>query len=124
MKSHHLGFTLLELLVVITLIGLIAGVVAPRFINLGDKLTLKNQHHEVRQKVNGLPLLALRSGTALRIDDNGAPLALPKGWRVTAKLPVIYQSNGSCLGGLIEVWQDADQRDSIALQPPLCQWRS
>jgi general secretion pathway protein G len=124
MKGYQRGFTLLELLVVITLIGLIAGVVAPRFINLGDKLTLKNQRLEVRQKINGLPLLALRNGAALRIDANGAPLALPEGWRVTAKTPVIYQSNGSCLGGLIEVWQGDSHRDSIPLQPPLCQWSS
>lgn len=121
--SQH-GFTLLELLVVITLIGLIAGVVAPRFINLGDKLAFKNQGLEVRQKVNGLPLLALRSGTPLRVDESGSPLTLPEGWRVTAKKPVIYQSNGTCLGGEIEVWLGDTRRESIALRPPLCQWPS
>ncbi|WP_312513493.1 prepilin-type N-terminal cleavage/methylation domain-containing protein [Stutzerimonas nitrititolerans] len=118
------GFTLLELLVVLSLIGLIAGIVAPRFINLGDKLSLKNQRLEVRQKVNGLPLLALRSGTTLQIDSKGAPLQLPDGWHITARTPVLYQSNGSCLGGEIEVWQGDNKRDSILLQPPLCQWRS
>lgn len=124
MKKPSRGFTLLELLVVITLIGLIAGIVAPRFINLGDKLSLKNQRLEVRQKVNGMPLLALRRGTALRIDAKGAPLALPEGWRVTAITPVIYQSNGSCLGGEIEVWQGDHRQASIVLPAPLCQWRS
>jgi general secretion pathway protein G len=124
MREDQCGFTLIELLVVITLIGLIAGVVAPRFISVGDKLSLKNQRLEVRQKINGMPLLALRGGAELRIDANGAPLGLPDGWRVTAKSPVIYQSNGSCLGGLIEVWQGVDQQESVALQPPLCQWRS
>ena len=59
MRMPPRGFTLIELLVVITIIGLIAGVVAPRFINLGDKLTVKNQLQEIRQRVNGLPLLAL-----------------------------------------------------------------
>ena len=128
MRSHaphaQSAFTLLELLVVISLIGLIAGVVAPRFTDLGDKLTLKNQRLEVRQKLNGLPLLALRRGTALRIDTSGAPLQLPAEWHVTAKNPVIYQSNGICLGGEIEVWQGEDRRASITLQPPLCQWPS
>lgn len=124
MNKPACGFTLLELLVVITLIGLIAGVIAPRFINLGDRLSLKNQRLEVRQKVNGLPLLALRNASALRIDAKGAPLQLPDGWRITARSPVVYQSNGSCLGGEIEVWQGDSKRDSILLQPPLCQWRS
>lgn len=118
------GFTLIELLVVITIIGLIAGVVAPRFINLGDKLTAKNELQEIRQKINGLPLLALRNGTALRIDTAGAPLELPDSWRVTAKPPVVYQSNGSCLGGEIEIWQGSRKRDSVSLLAPLCQWRS
>ena len=124
MRMPPRGFTLIELLVVITIIGLIAGVVAPRFINLGDKLTVKNQLQEIRQRVNGLPLLALRNGTQLRIDAKGAPLDLPDGWRVTARRPVVYQSNGSCLGGEIEIWQGESKRDSISLQAPLCQWRS
>ena len=124
MRMPPRGFTLIELLVVITIIDLIAGVVAPRFINLGDKLTAKNQLQEVRQRVNGLPLLALRNGTPLRIDTKGAPLDLPDGWRVTARRAVVYQSNGSCLGGEIEIWQGERKRDSISLQAPLCQWRS
>ncbi len=123
MRMPQRGFTLLELLVVITLIGLIAGVVAPRFINLGDKLTLKNQLQEVRQKINGLPLLALRNGSALRIDAEGAPLQLTEGWRVSARTPVLYQSNGSCLGGEVEVWRGNQRQASISLQAPFCQWQ-
>jgi len=124
MRRSPRGFTLIELLVVITIIGLIAGVVAPRFIGLGDKLAARNQLQEVRQKINGLPLLALRNGKGLRIDTTGAPLNLPEGWRVTARAPVVYQSNGSCLGGEIEIWQGDSKRDSISLKAPLCQWRS
>ncbi|GAB3394518.1 prepilin-type N-terminal cleavage/methylation domain-containing protein [Azotobacter armeniacus] len=118
------AFTLLELLVVLSLIGLIAGVVAPRFIDMGDKLTLKNQLLEVRQKVNGIPLLALRSGSLLRIDERGAPVELPDAWRATANPPIIYQSNGSCLGGQIEIWQGEIHRHSVHLLPPFCQWSS
>lgn len=36
-RSQH-GFTLLELLVVIVLLGLVAGIVAPRFIEMGGGL--------------------------------------------------------------------------------------
>ncbi len=124
MKKAVRGFTLLELLVVLSLIGLIAGVVAPRFINLGDKLSIKNQRLEVRQKINGLPLLALRKGMTLRIDSERAPLSLPQGWRVTAATPVTYQSNGVCLGGEIEVWQGDNREERITLRAPLCQWPS
>lgn len=115
------AFTLLELLVVLSLIGLIAGVIAPRFSDFGDKLTLKNAQLEVRQKINGLPLLALRSASPLHIDDQGAPTELPAGWRVTANPPIAYQSNGSCLGGQIDIWQGKIKRASMRLQPPFCQ---
>lgn len=118
------GFTLLELLVVLALIGLIAGVVAPRFIGLGDRLALKNQLLEVRQRVNGLPLIALRGGRSLHIDNEGAPLSLPDGWRVTSRTPVLYQGNGTCLGGEIEVWRGSQREARVTLLPPLCQWSS
>jgi general secretion pathway protein G len=81
------AFTLLELLVVLSLIGLIAGVIAPRFSDFGDKLTLKNTQLEVRQKINGLPLLALRSASQLRIDDQGAPAELPSNCQSAHCLP-------------------------------------
>jgi general secretion pathway protein G len=123
MRRQH-AFTLLELLVVLSLIGLVAGVVAPRFIDMGDRLTLKNQLLDVRQKVNGLTLLALRSGSPLRIDAQGAPVELPDGWRVSAEPAVVYQSNGSCLGGRIEVWQGDTRRQEVQLPPPFCQWSS
>jgi general secretion pathway protein G len=116
------AFTLLELLVVLSLIGLIAGVIAPRFSDFGDKLTLKNTQLEVRQKINGLPLLALRSASQLRIDDQGAPTELPTNWRATANPPIVYRSNGSCLGGQVEIWQGTTKRANARLQPPFCQW--
>lgn len=116
------AFTLLELLVVLSLVGLIAGVIAPRFSDFGDKLTFKNTQLEVRQKINGLPLLALRSASQLRIDDQGAPTELPANWRVTANPPIIYRSNGSCLGGEVEIWEGKIKRTGAHLQPPFCQW--
>ncbi|ACO77829.1 type II secretion system protein [Azotobacter vinelandii CA] len=118
------AFTLLELLVVLSLIGLVAGIVAPRFIDMGDKLTLKNQLLEVRRQINGLPLLALRDGSTLRIDEQGAPVQLPGAWRATANPPILYQGNGACLGGQLEIWQGDDHRYSIHLLPPFCQWSS
>ena len=116
------AFTLLELLVVLSLIGLIAGIIAPGFSNLGDKLTLKNAQLEARQKINGLPLLALRTANQLRIDDQGAPTELPSNWRATANPPIVYLSNGSCLGGQVEIWQGQIKRASAELKPPFCQW--
>lgn len=113
----------MELLVVISIIGLITGVIAPRFINIGDKLVLKNQQLEIRQKINGLPFLATRSTNRLQIDRQGAPIELPENWRVTADKPVVYQSNGSCLGGEIQLWSGSTLVQRANLQAPFCQWQ-
>ena len=61
---------------------------------LGDKLTQKNQLQEVRQKVNGLPLLAMRNAATIRIDKHGAPLGLPDGWRISASSPSSIRAMG------------------------------
>lgn len=113
----------MELLVVISIIGLITGVIAPRFINIGDKLILKNQQLEIRQKINGLPFLAKGASNTLQIDQHGAPVKLPDNWRVTSDHPVIYQSNGSCLGGEIQLWRGSTLVQRHHLQAPFCQWQ-
>lgn len=123
MRQQH-AFTLLELLVVLSLIGLVAGIMAPRFFDLSQRLSVRNELLEVRQKLNGMPLLALRNGASVRIDAQGAPLQLPDGWRLTAPSPVLYQSNGSCLGGTVEVWRGKTLQARADLLAPFCQWRS
>ena len=115
------GFTLIELLVVLTLIGLIAGTVGPNFFEAAQRMSGKNEAQQIRQQVNGLPLAALHAGEALQINQQGAPFALPEGWKLTAKQPVVYQPNGVCRGGTLELWQ-GKQRRQITLQAPFCQW--
>ena len=115
------GFTLLELLVVLTLVGLIAGTVGPNFFDAAKRMSGKNQAQAIRQQVNALPLTALHQGQVLQINEQGAPVALPNGWQLSAKEPITYLPNGVCLGGTVTLTQ-GQLKQQQQLAPPFCQW--
>lgn len=119
--SGQRGFTLIELLVVLTLIGLIAGTVGPNFFEAAQRMGSKNDEQQIRQQVNGLPLAALHAGESLYINEQGAPFSMPEGWGLIARRPIVYQPNGVCLGGMLELLHD-ERKQQFLLIPPFCQW--
>lgn len=60
-RSGGLGFTLIELLSVIVMLGVLAMVVAPRFMNLGT--TLPTRVAELRMSLRSMQLRALKGST-------------------------------------------------------------
>ncbi|MFM4835363.1 prepilin-type N-terminal cleavage/methylation domain-containing protein [Aeromonas veronii] len=114
------GFTLLELLVVLVLVGMIAGMVGPRFIDLAERLRHRNQWQTLQQRINGLPMEVQLSGRGMALQE--LPLVLPSGWQFKTEWPVRYLSNGVCLGGQLELLQDEEVKRRIVLTPPYCQW--
>lgn len=120
-KGREQGFTLLELLVVLVLIGLVAGTVGPNFFEAAQRMAGRNEEQQIRQQLNGLPLVALHQGERLEINKQGAPFTLPEGWQLVAEQPVVYQANGVCRGGQAELRQ-GDWRQQITLQAPFCHW--
>lgn len=124
MKCLNRGFTLLELLVVLTLIGIIAGMVGPRLFSVADKLRYRNELQSMQLAINALPVDALLSGRPRIIDTHGAAdLQLPDGWHVMAKKPIRYQTNGICLGGELVVLHGDSIVSQLNLEAPYCQWR-
>lgn len=115
------GFTLIELLVVLTLIGLVAGTVGPNFFDAAKRMGRKNDEQSIRQHLNALPLNALDSGQLLQINEQGAPIALPDGWQLTAKEPIKYLANGVCLGGTVTL-SSGQHKEQQELTAPFCQW--
>lgn len=114
------GFTLLELLVVLVLVGMIAGMVGPRFIDLADRLRHRNEWQTLQQRVNGLPMEIQLIGRPMALQE--LPLILPAGWQLKTERPVRYLSNGVCLGGQLQLLQGDEVKRRIALTPPYCQW--
>ncbi|MBL0559932.1 prepilin-type N-terminal cleavage/methylation domain-containing protein [Aeromonas hydrophila] len=114
------GFTLLELLVVLVLVGMIAGMVGPRFIDLAERLRHRNEWQILQQRINGLPMEVQLTGRSMALQE--LPWTLPAGWQLKTERPVRYLSNGVCLGGQLQLLQDDEIKRRIVLTPPYCQW--
>lgn len=119
------GFTLLELMVVLVLMGLLAGVVLPRMSKTYDRTQAAFELEDIRLSLARIPMQAFTANvryelTKLPSDINQSiPVNLPDGWTVQAASPIVYQSNGICLGGNV-VAAYGDTEYEFALLPPNC----
>jgi general secretion pathway protein G len=114
------GFTLLELLVVLVLVGMVTGMVGPRFIELTERLRYRNEWLTLQQRINGLTLEVQLTGRAMSLQE--VVLALPSGWQLKTDRSVRYLSNGVCLGGQVQLLHGEEIKRRIGLSPPYCQW--
>jgi prepilin-type N-terminal cleavage/methylation domain-containing protein len=121
------GYTLLELLVVMLIFGLLAGITTPRLLALYDSSQLAAQRDEIIAQVARLNYLAFQQGLSFDLsvypppaDRVAPPLDLPQSWSLSAPVPIQYYSNGACSGGILEL-RRAQQVFVLELSPPLCQ---
>ncbi len=138
---HNAAFTLLELLAVLTLFALMAGLVLPRlatiqsrFQNTADKdeiiMQIADMGYQVMKRGYGGRLSASPSNAMAPparpahsqdiLPHSDLPLSLPAGWTLQAKQDLIYLDNGVCLGGEIEVVSEKDTF-TLTLLAPYCQ---
>lgn len=95
------GFSLLELLVVLALIGMLTAVVAPRLQRTYDAIAGSGERDEVHRQLERLPLLARAAGAPIELLVGAdaalaARLALPQGWTVQLLEPVRVEASGAC----------------------------
>lgn len=126
---RNAGFTLLELLVVLVIIGLLAGYVAPSFSRLADRTSHSVSRNAVLAEFDGLayrvyldgrPFKLTAETAAQPLQDGRPALALPEGWKIELSAPVEFSPSGVCAGG--EAWlSDPDgARERLTLVPPAC----
>jgi len=100
------GFSLLEMLVVLVLLGLAAGLVAPSLSRTAERVQAAGDRDEVLRRVQGLPVLARQAGRAFRWDAGSVldppGTRWPTGWRVVALTPLELAPNGWCGGALLQ----------------------
>ncbi len=133
------GFTLLEMLTVLFIIGLAASLALPNLSLIFDRIKFSNEQKNVYRSINLLSYKALSenrdfvllNNTEKNLSNhklgpyNTARLSkisveLPKGWIINVDEPIFYKSSGFCSGGKISL-SVGQYSYPIKLIPPFCQ---
>lgn len=119
------GYTLLEMLIVLVLLGLLAGLALPRMQRLYESGQIAYEKEDILRQITSLGYVAFDEGRALTLSrypsgqQDDMPLELPEGWSIHAEPPIHYRPNGVCSGGGLTLVY-ANRVYEFRLAPPLC----
>ena len=123
LTMRRAGFTLLEMLVVLALIGVMAGLALPNFTRFLESFTNNSKWNAIEREFADLPYQVFVSGVAFRLDPATASTritAIPPDWRLEMSAPVLYRENGWCEGGRLAIVSAAGERRDYQLVSPTC----
>ena len=126
-KPH--GFTLIEILVVMVVIGLLAGVAVPRLYDLSRRFEIASQRDNLVLAIGNLGYRAYQAGQPARLQGTGSSastgvattVVVPPGWQIEMAKPIDYTFNGTCSGGNITLHGPDGYLEQLVLAAPLCQ---
>ena len=135
-RSRRRGFTLLELLIVLALLGLATAVALPNLERLYAAATRTSERDRVLDQVAALGREAMLHGRAYVVFGNArAPGAdeaaryagyetyvvdVPEGWRLEFDRPLLVRANGVCLGAALTLSHPEEAAVRVELAPPYC----
>lgn len=128
-NAHSKGFTLLELLVVLVIMGLMASLIMPEFEKILTSLNASLERDRIQSEITSLSYRAYTLGQSFTLETNrtstllpdGQPiLDIPQGWSIKARKPIAYHFTGHCTGGILEMHQPGRPVEVITLTPPRC----
>lgn len=119
------GFTLLEMLVVLAIAGMLAGVTLPNLAKMAERAHLSTQRQSILSGIENLGYRAYSNGkpyslTALDSTSDTPPFVIPEGWRLKAERPITFAVNGVCSGGVIVLSGPDQASEQLLLKAPLC----
>ena len=114
LKFYRRGFTLIEVMVVILIVGLIASVLSPSMQRMANSIQARVEFLEVKREIQSLSSIAMQKGESADLSD----LKLLEGW--SAAGDVTYQPNGVCLGGNLYISYEEVEFFRQDLEPPFC----
>lgn len=114
------GFTLFELLVVLALLGLVAGMTLPAGVRALEAARERAVEREVRLVLAGLPLEAFRSGLPLEVPASALRQRLtawPQGWLLELDQPLAYSAEGVARGGQVRLQTPQGRLQTWVVEP-------
>jgi prepilin-type N-terminal cleavage/methylation domain-containing protein len=132
MQTRQMGFTLLEMIVVLVLSGFLLAIVAPNVQRMYDSMATASDRKALISALNRLPLFVQERGlpytlkklpdTQLQHDDF-TQLFTDKQAELRTEEPIFISAAGFCpFGGAVELEMQG-RVYSARLEPPRCQWQ-
>ncbi|MBU3023398.1 prepilin-type N-terminal cleavage/methylation domain-containing protein [Aestuariibacter sp. A3R04] len=126
-KTRNLGYTLLELIIVLVLMGLLMGLTTPRLMQLYESVSFSLQRDEILFQLESLPFALFQRGEAFKLSQLSEEpasdlITLPEGWAFDPVYAddVTYSPFGYCSGGEAR-FTKGDREVRLKLTAPLCQ---
>lgn len=119
------GFTLLELLIVLLILGLVSGLIFPRLSNIYDNIVIMYEKEDILAQLNSLHFKVFQYGQVFDLTSYPLPkdapklLELPPNWTLKTDTPIRFRRNGSCSGGHLTLLH-GEQIFKVKLEPPFC----
>jgi general secretion pathway protein G len=121
------GYSLIEVLAVLVLLGAVSGLVFPRLVGIYDRFQERSQLEAVLVAVNELGQRAFSEQRLITLgpsaDANRRQLGLVEGWDVTADAEIRWGANGACEGGELRIGPAYGEQQAYLLEPPFCRPR-
>lgn len=128
----QLGYTLLEIVVVLFILALVSGIIAPRMLNMHASMQTAYQRQQVVIQINSLAFQSFSKHLRFQFETypfqnenlhyelltKHVQLDIPDGWELQARKPIMYR-NGACGGGIIEL-KHQQINYLVELSPPFC----
>lgn len=111
------GFTLLELLLVLALVGLLTALVAPRLATWVEGARSRAALDALRTRLEAERSLAFHERQAREVTAAKARSDLPAGWRLELARPLVWEANGMARGGRLRLWNGNELLADWVVEP-------